>query len=44
MITITVFDNTKTRIVARINGAMKEIQSTIDSLLSTNQKFTIEVR
>lgn len=44
MITITIFDDTRTVAVAQIRGAASKLKSVIDALLSQNAKYKIEVR
>lgn len=44
MITITIFDDTRTVAVAQIRGAASKLKSVIDELLSQNAKYKIEVR
>jgi len=44
MITITIFDENRTKAVAQIRGAASKLQSVIDTLINDNVKYKIEVQ
>jgi hypothetical protein len=44
MITITIFNESKSVAVAQIRGAASILQSVIDHLISQNMKYKIEVK
>ena len=44
MITITIFDESKSVAVAQIRGSANKLKSVIDTLLSQDAKYKIEVQ